>query len=410
MNREDAKVVERYLGIKRTNSLGIYLGMPSQNNRNKTKMFDKVRQKVAALLQGWNEKLFSIGGKEILIKAVIQAIPTYCISCFKLPKGLCDDINRMCARFWWGAVGDRRKIYWASWKKLCVSKDRGGIGFRDLSLFNQALLAKQSWRIMRDPESLLSKVLKGRYCRNGDFLNAPEGSNSSLVWKSIVWGRDLFKEGFRWRVGNGRHIYIDHDPWIPRQGSRTPVVVLAAMKGRRVCELILDNGDWNEPLIKNLFIPSDAGDILSIPLGLPSERDQIIWNAESKGFFSVKSAYHLTSNLLQAKESTGSGLKNGPGDWRIGWKLNIQPKVKIGLWKILKNWIPTKVNLIEKGMDLNPLCAFCRCSREDVNHIFWDCKQVRKIWSIFFPKLMKCVDIADLVPILLRDGRRWCKS
>ncbi|MDV3194009.1 MAG: hypothetical protein Q8835_03080, partial [Sweet potato little leaf phytoplasma] len=67
---------------------------------------------------GWNEKLFSVGGKEVLIKAVIQSIPTYTMCCFQLPKGLCDDIHKICAKFWWGEIGDKKKIHWASWKKL----------------------------------------------------------------------------------------------------------------------------------------------------------------------------------------------------------------------------------------------------------------------------------------------------
>lgn len=115
---------------------------------------------------------------------------------------------------------------------------------------------------------MFSKVLiRGRYFRDGDFLNAEVGVNSSLAWKSIIWGRDLFKKGFMWRVGNGNHIYIDQYPWIPRQGNRSPMVVLKEFKGIRVKELIMGNVIWNEDLIKKCFIPMDAKDILSIPLG-----------------------------------------------------------------------------------------------------------------------------------------------
>lgn len=147
------------------------------------------------------------------------------MSCFKLPKRICKDINKMCAKFWWGAVGDKRKMHWTKWKNLCKSKASGGMGFRDIRLFNQAMLAKQSWRILKSPESLLYKILRGRYFRNGDYFKAPIGTNSSPIWKSLLWGRDLFKEGYRWKVGNGAYIYIDQDPWVIRQGSRTPMIV-----------------------------------------------------------------------------------------------------------------------------------------------------------------------------------------
>lgn len=57
-------------------------------------------------------KLFSIGGKEVLIKAVIQTIPCYSMSGFKIPKKLLNEINQMAARFWWGEGEKDRKIHW----------------------------------------------------------------------------------------------------------------------------------------------------------------------------------------------------------------------------------------------------------------------------------------------------------
>lgn len=231
-------------------------------------------------------------------------------------------------------------------------------------------------------------MLRGRYFRNGDFLNAPLGSNASLVWKSIVWGRDLFKEGFRWRVGNENYIYIDQDPWIPRKGSRFPLVVPREWQGRKVKKLINPAGEWDENLIKQIFTPSDVDDILAIPLGLPEEKDKIIWNVDSKGLFSMKSAYHMASNLQQTKEASASGNGNTKGPWQNIWKLNIIPKAKIGLWKISKNLVPTKENLIAKGLDINPICDLCRKSREDINHVMWSCKQVKQIWMELFLNLM----------------------
>lgn len=129
-----------------------------------------------------------MGGKEILIKAIAQAIPVYTMSCFKIPSSICDDINKIYAKFWWGSSGDKKKIHWRNWKFLCKSKDKGGMGFRDIISFNQAILAKLSWRIVKDPNSLLAKTLKGRYFRDKTFLESPLGNNPSLTWRSIIWG------------------------------------------------------------------------------------------------------------------------------------------------------------------------------------------------------------------------------
>ena len=48
-------------------------------------------------LSGWKEKILSIRTKEILA----QVIPTYIMSCFQLPKVLCDELEGMMRRFWW---------------------------------------------------------------------------------------------------------------------------------------------------------------------------------------------------------------------------------------------------------------------------------------------------------------------
>ena len=77
-----------------------YLGLPSLIGKSKTQVFAEVKDKVAKKLAGWKGKLLSIGGREILTKAVAQAVPTYTMSCFQLPKTLCHDLESMMRSFW----------------------------------------------------------------------------------------------------------------------------------------------------------------------------------------------------------------------------------------------------------------------------------------------------------------------
>jgi hypothetical protein len=78
----------------------------------------------------------------------------------------------MISRFWWGSNMDNRKIHCVNLKKTCKQKNSGGMGFRDLGAFNEALLAKQGWRIMTEPLSLMASVLKAKYFPNNHFLKA----------------------------------------------------------------------------------------------------------------------------------------------------------------------------------------------------------------------------------------------
>ena len=105
-------------------------------------------------LQGWKEKLISQVGREVLIKFFIQAIPTYTMSCFKLPKGLIKELEVLIRKFWWGYNRDSRKVHWVKWKRLCKAKEVGRMGFKEIEKFNEALLAKQVWRMINNSDSL----------------------------------------------------------------------------------------------------------------------------------------------------------------------------------------------------------------------------------------------------------------
>lgn len=78
------------------------MGLPSLVGRKKKESLLYIKDRVEAKLQGWKEQLLSQAGREILLKAVIQAIPTFAMSCFKLPVILCNDIEALIKKFWWG--------------------------------------------------------------------------------------------------------------------------------------------------------------------------------------------------------------------------------------------------------------------------------------------------------------------
>jgi hypothetical protein len=130
------------------------------------------------------------------------------MSVFQLPKSVCKDINSMMSNFWWGQKDKEAKIAWMSWEKLGRAKEKGGMGYRDLESFNSALLAKQGWRLLKHPESLVAQVFKQKYYPNDTFLSSNLGRKPSYVWRSVWGAKNLLNDGLIWRVGNGDSIKI----------------------------------------------------------------------------------------------------------------------------------------------------------------------------------------------------------
>lgn len=107
----------------------------------------------------------------MLMKAVLQAIPSYCMNSFLLPLSLGEEIYKMMKSFWWGTSGRRSKgIKWLAWEKLAVDKDQGGIGFRNLYDFNLALQGKQGCKFISNSDALVSKIFKAKYFFEGGFF------------------------------------------------------------------------------------------------------------------------------------------------------------------------------------------------------------------------------------------------
>ena len=89
------------------------------------------------------------------------------------------------------------------------------MGFRNLQAFNLAMLAKQGWRLLSNPHSLLARIYRAKYFPHGDVLNLKLGCCPSYTWRSIFRALEVIRSGTRWRVGNGRVIHIWEDKWLP---------------------------------------------------------------------------------------------------------------------------------------------------------------------------------------------------
>lgn len=190
------------------NNYESYLGLLAMVGRAKYKIFQGIKERIWQKIQNWKNIFLSKAGKEIMIKAVLQAVPTYSMSVFRLPKKLCNDLEAIMARFWWKQGKNESGIHWKRWEFLGESKAVGSLGFRDIENFNKAVLAKQGWRLMKMEDSLVAKIYKEKYFKNETFTEAKLGMMPSFIWRSLWSVQEVVKNGERWRVGDGKEIRI----------------------------------------------------------------------------------------------------------------------------------------------------------------------------------------------------------
>jgi hypothetical protein len=379
-----------------------YLGLPSDVGRTKNGTFGYIKDRVWKRLQGWMEKTLSGGGKEILIKSVIQAIPTYSMAVFKLPRGIIDQISAMVRKFWWGSRKGERKTAWVAWDDMVMPKYRGGLGFRDMEIFNLALLSRQVWRILHDPESLSARTLKAIYFPNTDILHAVVGSNPSQIWRSLCEGRDMLKLGLIRRIGDDLTTNIWTDNWIPRDHILKPIccvhnpdeVDTPLLVSELICPV---NRKWKKEVLEQHFLPMDVEAILQIPISFIRQSDFWSWHYDDKGMFSVRSAYKMILDTKRRRENYFDGIAEQSSSevdekgWKSLWGIKVPSKVRIFAWRLARASLPTGEVRAHRNMTNTHICSICNAATDDWRHSLLECNMAASVWAL------KDNDIADLV-------------
>ena len=117
--------------MERADDAGVYMGVPSTWGRSKKGGFSYIKGRLLGKLQSWKKTSLSQAGREVLIKAMAQAIPTYPMNLFKFPSSFCSDLEAMISSFWWGQKEEDRRIHWVAREKLEWPKENGGMSFRN---------------------------------------------------------------------------------------------------------------------------------------------------------------------------------------------------------------------------------------------------------------------------------------
>ena len=98
-----------------------------------------------------------------MINSILVAITAHILALYLLPKKILGKISSLCLKFFWAGVKDKRPIYLKKREVLERHKAEGGLGLRNALKLNQAMVIKQAWRIHNNMNTLISRLIIGRY-------------------------------------------------------------------------------------------------------------------------------------------------------------------------------------------------------------------------------------------------------
>jgi hypothetical protein len=265
---------------------------------------------------------------------------------------------------------------------------------RKMKDVNLALISKLGWKLVSNSESLWTSQLKGKYLRTGSFLSLsppppppslPPHSFPFWLWKGILSSQSIISQGACHRVYTHSSFPIWNSQWIPTIPSfcPSPLSPSSLSSPLVVSDLINPNATWNTPLLLSLFNPQSVREIQKIYIN-PSPCPEFLWTPSTSGNFSTSSAYSLISNPRVS--SYPSPLDSN--SWKHLWKLKLNARLKLFLWKIAWDIIPTKARLksifpISSAVSLYPLC---KVEEDSLPHLFFKCCFAKIAWrSSFWP-------------------------
>ena len=166
--------------------------------------------------------------------------------------------------------------------------------------------------------------------------------------------KDLIK-----RVCDGSATRIWQDRWLPGHFNGQPLTPAQGQIVEKVSDLITESGAWNEGLITDIFFSVDANAILKLPIMARGE-GLWAWEKERHGNYSVKSAYRLQEDVLEQQEGDWSEPRvSEERQWKLVWKLDVPPKIKVFWWRVLHDYLPVRKELHRRHIEPTAHCETC---------------------------------------------------
>ncbi|WZY96943.1 hypothetical protein YC2023_069272 [Brassica napus] len=360
-----------------------YLGLPLMYRKLRISDYRPLLDKISASFNCWSAKALSFAGRRQLISSVIYGSINFWTSAFVLPKGCIKKIESLCTQFLWGGTETKRCVAKVSWKTVCLPRKEGGLGLRDIGLWNKNLCLKLIWNLLKKTDSLWASWLHHYRLKDESFWSLDENKTTSSTWRSLLSLRGLASRFLRPKLGNGRCISFWYDNWTPlgplldrfgESGPRQLSICISAT----VSEACNDRG-WllrgaRSPLAEELQTYLTTVPIPTLNL----MDDTYVWdiNGDELQEFSTSKTWEAVRNREPEQQWTQS----------IWFKGHV-PRHAFTAWVIYQDRLPTRSRLLKWGMNISPSCCLCDAAVEDRTHLFLNCEVSEGIWNLALHRL-----------------------
>ncbi|KAL2230755.1 UNVERIFIED_CONTAM: hypothetical protein Sindi_1669900 [Sesamum indicum] len=339
-----------------------YLGLPLISSRLTIADCRPLLLKIDKRIAGWEGTTISYAGRVQIIKSVLIALSLDWASTFILPKKVINEIEKRLRAFLWKGTTNSGYAK-VAWKDICRPKEEGGLGFKNISTLNRALMTKKLCDVIRcDRTSIWVEWLyQGRLQHTSIWTITDHGG--SWGWRKILRLRMFLRIMVDYGIGDGRNFFLWQDPWHhlgPLCDSFPRGLRLLGLDESSRLSTVIHEGVWQWPLITDL-------ECLEITHVLPTifgGEDRIIWRFEN-GRPTVQAIYELL---------------DPPGP-KVGWSSLLSGSLKIPrhifiLWLAIQGKLATtdKPWLAHLGT-----CILCNEGMTETHaHLFFQCRFSRR--------------------------------
>lgn len=335
-----------------------YLGVPLTSKKLNLSNCEPLLHQIKTRLSSWSVKTLSFSGRLLLIKTVIGGITTFWCSAFILPKACIARINSLCSVFLWKGNIDSHNTARVAWEKVVLTKNQGGLGIKDVHVWNKACCIKLIWLLFFRSGSIwvawfTNVILKGSI--HNYWTTKPSQSFSWLANKLLKL-KDVVYPLIKQRLENGLTARFWFDSWTPF-GNLSELLNFSATRlgipVNATVASICRNGVWRIPPART----------------------------ERHNFSFIPISHRLSS---QATKTTMNGRLEERSilpialeevDWAsVVWTPYGIPRHNFNTWLLVLNRAPTRDRMLSWGLQVSPLCLLCNAAAESRDHLFHQCQ------------------------------------